>query len=35
VIDGQGTVRHIFNSQIRARKHVEEALRLVRSLRTA
>ena len=35
VIDGQGTVRHIFNSQIRPRKHVEEALRLVRSMRAS
>lgn len=34
VIDSQGLVRHIFNSQLRTRKHVEEALRLVRALRT-
>ncbi|MDP3215738.1 MAG: peroxiredoxin [Deltaproteobacteria bacterium] len=34
VIDSQGFVRHIFNSQLRTRKHVEEALRLVRSLRS-
>lgn len=33
VIDSQGIVRHVFNSQLRTRKHVEEALRLVRSLR--
>jgi peroxiredoxin Q/BCP len=35
VIDRAGVVRHVFNSQIRARKHVEEALRLVRSLRAS
>jgi peroxiredoxin Q/BCP len=35
VIDRDGVVRHVFNSQIRARKHVEEALRLVRSLRAS
>ena len=35
VIDRQGVVRHVFNSQIRARKHVEEALRLVRTLRAS
>lgn len=34
VIDSQGVVRHIFNSQLRTRKHVEEALGLVRSLRS-
>ncbi len=33
VIDSQGIVRHIFNSKLPTRKHVEEALRLVRSLR--
>jgi peroxiredoxin Q/BCP len=33
VIDAHGIVRHVFNSQIRTRAHVEEALRLVRSLR--
>ena len=32
VIDAQGVIRHVFNSQLRARHHVEEALRLVRSL---
>ena len=35
IIDAQGIVHHIFNSQLRTRKHVEEALRLVRSLRDA
>lgn len=33
VIDSQGIIRHIFSSQLRTRNHVEEALRLVRSLR--
>jgi len=33
VIDAQGIVRHVFKSQFRTRAHVEEALRLVRSLR--
>jgi peroxiredoxin Q/BCP len=33
VIDGQGIVRHIFDSQLRMRQHVEEAFRLVRTLR--
>ena len=32
VIDREGVVRHTFNSQIRARKHIEEALGVVRSL---
>lgn len=32
VIDSQSIVRHMFNSQLRTRKHVEEALRLVRLL---
>jgi peroxiredoxin Q/BCP len=32
VIDAEGIVRHVFNSQIRARKHVDEAVRLVREL---
>ena len=32
VIDGEGIVRHVFNSQLRARKHVDEAVRLVRDL---
>ena len=35
VIDGKGIVRHVFNSQIRARKHVEEALKLVQSLQAS
>ena len=33
VIDGQRLIRHIVNSKIRMRKHAEEALRVVRSLR--
>ncbi len=32
VIDKQGKVRHIFNSQRNAQKHVDEALRIVRTL---
>jgi peroxiredoxin Q/BCP len=32
VIDSLGVVRHVFNSQLRTRQHVDEALRLVRSL---
>jgi peroxiredoxin Q/BCP len=32
VIDREGVVRHVFNSQLRVRKHVEEALRIVRNL---
>jgi peroxiredoxin Q/BCP len=32
VIDKEGTVRHIFNSQMNPEKHVEEALRILRSL---
>lgn len=32
VIDPKGVIRHIFSSQLRTRDHVEEALRLVRSL---
>mgnify|MGYP001158818844 CR=1 FL=1 len=32
VIDREGIVRHAFNSQLRARKHVDEAVRLVREL---
>jgi peroxiredoxin Q/BCP len=35
VIDAGGIIRHTFSSQLRARKHVEEALRLVRSMRKA
>jgi peroxiredoxin Q/BCP len=34
VIDGQRVIRHIFNSQLRMRQHVEEAFRLVRDLRS-
>jgi peroxiredoxin Q/BCP len=32
VIDRQGIVRHIFEAQWTARQHVEEALRVVRTL---
>jgi len=32
VIDRQGVVRHVFSSQIRPKKHVEEALRIVHQL---
>jgi peroxiredoxin Q/BCP len=32
VIDAGGVVRHVFNSQLRARKHVDEAVKLVREL---
>ncbi len=32
VIDKEGIVRYIFNSQIDAEKHMEESLRIVRSL---
>jgi peroxiredoxin Q/BCP len=32
VIDANGIVRHIFDSQIRARRHVDEALRFARSV---
>jgi peroxiredoxin Q/BCP len=32
VIDKEGTVRHVFRSQLRATKHVEEALDVVRAL---
>lgn len=35
VIDAQGVIRDVFSSQLRARNHVEQALRLVRSLRDA
>ncbi|MCY9783689.1 peroxiredoxin [Nocardiopsis sp. EMB25] len=34
VIDGQGTVRHVFNSMTVIDKHVEEALEVVRGLQT-
>lgn len=33
VIDREGVIRHVFSSQLRARKHVEEALAVVRTLR--
>lgn len=33
VIDEKGTVRHVYTSAIHARRHVEEALRVVESLR--
>jgi peroxiredoxin Q/BCP len=32
VIDREGVVRHAFSSQIRPKKHVEESLRIVRSI---
>jgi len=32
VIDREGVVRHVFSSQIRPKKHVEEALRIVQQL---
>jgi peroxiredoxin Q/BCP len=32
VIDRKGVVRMAFSSQIRPKKHVDEALRIVRSL---
>ncbi len=32
VIDKQGVVRHIFNSQFEPEKHVEEALRILKTL---
>jgi thioredoxin-dependent peroxiredoxin len=32
VVDAGGTIRHVFNSQIRARQHVAEALRLIRPI---
>lgn len=34
VIDKQGIVRYIFNSQINAEKHIEESLKIVKSLQT-
>lgn len=34
VLDRAGVVRHVFSSQIRPKKHVEEALRIVRGLQT-
>ena len=33
VIDRQGVVRHVFNSQFNATRHVEEAIRVLKSLR--
>lgn len=33
VIDREGTIRHVFSSQLRARQHVNEALAVVRRLR--
>jgi peroxiredoxin Q/BCP len=35
VIDRQGIVRHVFSSQFRPSRHVEEALGVLRTLRTA
>lgn len=35
VIDQGGTVRHVFNSQFNARKHVTEALEVIQRLRPA
>lgn len=32
VIDKRGVVRHVFNSQLQAAKHVDEALQIVRKL---
>ena len=32
VIDREGTVRHVFNSQLNAKKHVREALQVVRRI---
>lgn len=32
VIDGEGTIRHVFNSQLNPRKHVTEALAILRAL---
>jgi thioredoxin-dependent peroxiredoxin len=33
VIDTNGVVRHIFNSQFNATKHVEEAISVLKSIR--
>lgn len=33
IIDRAGIVRHVFNSQLQGKKHVDEALRIVRELR--
>jgi peroxiredoxin Q/BCP len=35
VIDRERVVRHVFSSQLRARAHIEEALRIVRELAAA
>lgn len=35
VVDTDGVIRHIFNSQIQAERHVEEALRVIRSMQSA
>ncbi|HXC51108.1 MAG TPA: peroxiredoxin [Candidatus Limnocylindrales bacterium] len=32
VIDKQGTVRHVFDSQLQATKHIDEALGVIKSL---
>lgn len=35
VIDQQGLVRHIFNSQLNSKGHIDEALKVLRQLQTA
>ncbi len=32
IIDKSGAIRHVFSSQFRAHKHVEEAIRIIRSI---
>ncbi|WP_440940989.1 peroxiredoxin [Immundisolibacter sp.] len=32
VLDGEAAIRHMFSSQLRARQHVAEAMRVIRSL---
>jgi peroxiredoxin Q/BCP len=32
VIDKDGTVRHVFDSQLQATKHIDEALGVIKSL---
>ena len=32
VIDKEGVIRHVFSSQLDARRHVEEALKILRSI---
>jgi peroxiredoxin Q/BCP len=32
VIDKQGVVRHVFDSQLQATRHIDEALAVVRTL---